>query len=504
MKRMWLMIGMLVAVVGSARSAEYYVPDDFATIQEAIDACVDGDTVIVLAMRDPDTGALVPRILEERQIEFRGKAITVCSEDPDDRDVVANTIVSAGGFGNVFVFNNSEDPRSVLKGLTITNGFYFQGGGIWCAGGSPTIQQCVIAGNSSMGSGAGVYCADEFSSPILDRCVLMDNLASNGFGGAVFACGGSPVLRNCLIVGNVAQYGGALAFKEIVPAEAASEPVIEGCTIVDNVATQGASAVHCDGQTSLWVENTIFWGNVCEASVDSVIYATGTVEGTSAWIDYSVVQDAPESVVAAGERAIILGAAVLTDDPLFVQPGVFDGAGGFVPGDYHLQEGSPCIDAGNPDFAAYPGEADLDGEARVQGPAIDIGADETPALELIEADVRIVPNQIYRNLPCRWILCMVRIDHPEYGVRDIDRDSVVLNDTINPVHVYTLRHALIARFENKHVLKALAAGDGEVTLTVSGRFKDGMAWAGEDQVEIKTFHWRWRHWMKNLRHGRWF
>lgn len=499
MKRMWLMIGMLVAVVGSARSAEYYVPDDFATIKEAISACVDNDTVIVRPTVDAE-GVLTPHV--ESEIAFLGKAITVRSTDPDDPDVVANTVVAGTGLGHVFAFANSEGPGSVLKGLTITNGFFFQGGGIWCAGGSPTIQQCVIAGNTSMGSGAGVYCEDADSSPILDRCVLMDNVAGsfNGFGGAVYAYGGSPVLRNCLIVGNVAQYGGALYLQEAV------EPVIEGCTIVDNVATLGASAVYCQGQTNLWVENTIFWGNVCEptASVDAVIYATGAVEGASAWIDYSVVQGAPESVVAAGERAILLGAAVLTDDPLFVQPGAFDGAGGFLPGDYHLQEGSPCIDAGNPDFAAYPGEADLDGEARVQGAAVDIGADETPALELVEADVRVVPNQIYRNLPCRWILCMVRIDHPEYGVRDIDRDSVVLNDTLRPVHVYTMRHVLIARFENKHVLNTLAAGDGEVNLTVSGRFKDNVAWAGEDQVEVKTFHWRWRHWMKNLRYGRWF
>ena len=38
MRCMWLMIGMLVAVVGLARGAERYVPDNFATIQEAIAA----------------------------------------------------------------------------------------------------------------------------------------------------------------------------------------------------------------------------------------------------------------------------------------------------------------------------------------------------------------------------------------------------------------------------------------------------------------------------------
>ena len=470
MRCMWLMIGMLVAVVGSARGAEYYVPDDFATIQEAINACGDLDTVIVRP-----TGAETPHVETEINFEdFTGMEITVRSMDPDDPEVVANTVIRGQGFGHVFSFVNNEGPGVVLKGLTITGGSSFLGGGIWCAGGSPTIQQCVITGNSSGSEGAGVYCIDAFSSPILDRCVLSSNTAS-GVGGAVFAYEGSPLLLNCLIVGNEAQHGGAVYYEDAI------EPRIEGCTIVDNVATQGASAVHCAGQTHLRVQNTIFWGNVCQSAANPELVIDAAI-GT-AMIDYSVVQGAPGSVTAAE----ILGTGILTDDPLFVEPG-----------DYHLQDGSPCIDAGDPDFVAYAGEADLDGEARVQGSAIDIGADETSAAvaEVIEADVHFAPAQIYRNLPNRWILCMIRIDHPDYRACDIDTNSILLNETLQPVRVYKLRHAVIARFEHQRVLKGFAAEDGELTLTVSGLFKDGAAWAGSGQVEVKTFRWHWRHWWK--------
>jgi len=44
--------------------------------------------------------------------------------------------------------------------------------------------------------------------------------------------------------------------------------------------------------------------------------------------------------------------------------------------DYHLLPGSPCINAGDPDYVAEPGETDLDGKPRVIGGRIDMGAYE--------------------------------------------------------------------------------------------------------------------------------
>ncbi len=55
-------------------------------------------------------------------------------------------------------------------------------------------------------------------------------------------------------------------------------------------------------------------------------------------------------------------------DPLFANAAAAD---------FHLAPGSPAIDAGDPAFVAAPGEVDLDGAPRVNGPAVDAGADET-------------------------------------------------------------------------------------------------------------------------------
>ena len=65
-----IFIGAVVLVVGlyTAHAATIYVPDDYPTIQGAIDAAANGDTVIVR------TGTY------RENLDFLGKAITVTSE----------------------------------------------------------------------------------------------------------------------------------------------------------------------------------------------------------------------------------------------------------------------------------------------------------------------------------------------------------------------------------------------------------------------------------------
>lgn len=45
--------------------------------------------------------------------------------------------------------------------------------------------------------------------------------------------------------------------------------------------------------------------------------------------------------------------------------------------DFHLQNSSPAINAGDPDFIADASETDIDGENRIMNDRVDIGADES-------------------------------------------------------------------------------------------------------------------------------
>ena len=65
--------------------------------------------------------------------------------------------------------------------------------------------------------------------------------------------------------------------------------------------------------------------------------------------------------------SLLAGSGNITNEPLFIDD--FD-----IPGNFHLQSNSPCIDAGKNTLA--PGPTDLDGRPRIVGPKVDIGSYE--------------------------------------------------------------------------------------------------------------------------------
>ena len=104
-----------------------HVPTDQPTVQGAIDAASNGDTVLV-----------APGTYNEN-INFKGKAITVTNSS----GAVSQTIIDGGRKAPVVTFNSSEGPNSVIGGLTIQKGSDVSsssslGGGIFVGGASPS------------------------------------------------------------------------------------------------------------------------------------------------------------------------------------------------------------------------------------------------------------------------------------------------------------------------------------------------------------------------------
>lgn len=219
----------MLILVTSASAADLLVPWQYPTIQAAIDATVDGDTVIIAASSGTYTGP------GNRDINFLGKAITVRSESGPETCAVNCNCTNSGENHSGFIFENGEDGNSILQGFTITDCFVDggEGGGIRCRGGrtgnvTPTILDCIITANSS-----GIYC--ERSNPEITDCIITDNNSAHCFSGGIYCTESNPKITGCTISNNkgmpsttptCTSGGGISCYK--------SSPTITECSITNN------------------------------------------------------------------------------------------------------------------------------------------------------------------------------------------------------------------------------------------------------------------------------
>ncbi len=204
-----------------------------------------------------------------------------------------------------------------LSGFTLTNGataFAAMGGGVWCVSTNPVVTNCVLVGNSSSASGGGAFRGTLFN------CALIGN--SGSFGGGAF----SGTLNNCVLTRNSASTGGGVY-----------SCTLNNCTVANNSASSASGGV---GISTL---------NNC-----IVYYNTAPSEADPGTLNYSCTTPLPTK-----------GIGNITNAPLFV-----DEAGGNL----RLQSNSPCINAGLNTYVRS--STDSDGNARVVGGMVDIGAYE--------------------------------------------------------------------------------------------------------------------------------
>jgi hypothetical protein len=172
------------------------VPLQYPTIQSAINASSNSDTIIVLDGTYTGSG--------NRDINFHGRAITLKGlGGPENCIIDCEGTYSHPHRG--FYFHSAEDSDSILDGFTVTGGFLEgPGAGIYCENSSPTMNNCIITNNNSSGYspayGGGIYCNN--SSPTISNCIISQNRGGAG-GGGIYCCNNScPLITKCIITGN--------------------------------------------------------------------------------------------------------------------------------------------------------------------------------------------------------------------------------------------------------------------------------------------------------------
>ena len=220
---------------------------DFPTIQDAIDAALDGDAIELTD--GVFTGA------GNREIDYRGKSITVRSQSGDS----SACVIDCQQLGRGFHFHSGEDSSAVLTGVTITGGYllgYLSYGGGICIENytSPKIERCVLRQNR-IGFAGGGLSIHTHCDPIIRDCFFEENVSrddSYGQGGGIY-CGDhcDATIERCTLVGNEALVIGGGIMPHLY-----SAPEIRNCTLVGNRAPDGAN-VGCRHHGWPQIENTI-------------------------------------------------------------------------------------------------------------------------------------------------------------------------------------------------------------------------------------------------------
>jgi hypothetical protein len=409
------------------------------TIQDAVDAAVDGTLVLITN----GTYGVSSRIVVEKGAHLR----------------------SVNGPGATFIQGDGSDrcmhmghPSALIEGLTLTGGSNTQGGGVSVALG--VVSNSVVAGNNATSgggvllgnggfvknssihgnnatSGGGAYC---IYGGQLDGCVVSNNTASTG-GGIYFSNGGT--VRTSQISGNTATGSGGGIYL-------ANGGLIQNCVVSENSAANGGGLYSSVGsRTTIVAQDSRFESNTATGSGGGVYQGNwgGTVsrcriegnasrDGGGAYLTY---QSQILNSLIVGNTATRNGGGVslnstsdqirnctVVDNTAQYGGGLYDSGGRtaynsiiyhntamelgpnwhgeprlyntcttptnaptsvdnieapplFVNragGDYRLQQTSPCIDSGNNSYVI--GDTDLDGKPRILYDIVDMGAYEWP------------------------------------------------------------------------------------------------------------------------------
>ena len=195
---MYRIIAILLLMLPPAAMADIHLvaPDgsgDFPDIQAAIAGSAEGDTIQLEAGIFTGPG--------NRDIALLGKALTIERADPQTECII-DCVGSLGDPHTGFYFNAGEDSMSVVRGLTIVNGFLIVGGGIYCGyGTSPTLADLVLINNAAE-RGGGIYC--NHAAPQIVNLTLYANSASVQGGGIYCSGDVAPRIVNTIIAGSLA------------------------------------------------------------------------------------------------------------------------------------------------------------------------------------------------------------------------------------------------------------------------------------------------------------
>jgi hypothetical protein len=386
-------------------------------IQDAIDVANTGDFIVV-SNGTYNTGGRAVYGVATNRVTI-DKAVTVQSVNGAASTILVGAY-TAPTHGGPNIRCAYLTIGAVLSGFTLTNGgtpFVLgdlareaSGGGVWCEDSSAIVSNCVIAGNIASQNGGGAYQGTLFN------CILTNNSANRGGG----AC--SNVLVNCTLIKNSAM------FQNLDSGGGAIYCTLSNCLLVANKCNGGGGGANYSSLTSCVVSNNTanFGGGVCVGLVNNSLISSNRAfnSGGGAYsntLNNCVLKNNLSSGDGGGAfRSVVANCTVVRNTTLAGAGGGVNGGGAtnsivyynlssqggsnftsstmmfcdtmplpinaignitnepafvnLAAGNFHLQSNSPCINSGNNTYVTS--STDLDGNPRIKGGTVDIGAYE--------------------------------------------------------------------------------------------------------------------------------
>ncbi|MFA5476050.1 MAG: T9SS type A sorting domain-containing protein [Bacteroidales bacterium] len=342
----WLLLFFSLSPLATHADTLTVQPDGtglWPTIQDAIDNATNGDVVLLA------DGTY--RGIGNRDINTLGKAIVVASES----SMAENCVIDCEGTFNVvqrrgFIMSNGEDSTTKIKDITIAYGSTLMacpgcaGAAVFIEYAAPLFENVIFRHNRG---GHSVFHAFYADNLILRNCKFYFNTAE--FNPCIEVVGNNVLIEKCLFYHNTtAMYNGAIISFD-------RNTKVVGCTITNNYLNDTwYSSVftysHPWGSTppegGAIVENTLITNN----------YTLNVFHHYDSCFPMPLFNHCNHWNNNGNDWTGIISnqsgvEGNLSEDPLYVDTTNMD---------YHIQYGSPCIDAGNPNSPYDPDETIAD------------------------------------------------------------------------------------------------------------------------------------------------
>ncbi len=250
--------------------------------------------------------------------------------------------------------SNSVTAAKSIYGGGFAAGVYVDGG-----------KDIIVQNNIITGSDVGLEIGCENAGFIAENITVRNNIiyknekAGLGFGGYDFPATGQ--VQNCVFTGNTVFDNDILntGFGQLWIQYALN------CVVENNIFYTSTNAWMVNAETiNATYNNTLDY---------NTYYYPAELNNAKFFFDFDYIVGYETYKMATGEDA-----HSITSNPVFIDVAA-------VTPDFHLQNGSPCINAGNPvydDAGVDATDVDMDGTSRINGSGIDMGADEFITLPL--------------------------------------------------------------------------------------------------------------------------